>query len=73
MEPARRVHIVKRDGKDESSEQPGDEAREAALGRFGTSAQDMVTLVDRVEEGLQMIRGFALGGGGDEYQGQLSP
>ena len=70
MEPARRVHIVERDGKDQAPKKRRDEAGKAASGCVGTPADDVVTFVDRLEEGPQVIRDIRLGSGGDQNQRQ---
>jgi hypothetical protein len=73
MEAAWRMHIVERNGEDQSPEESREEARKAASARVGTPANDMVTLVYCLEKWVQMIRGFNLRGGRDEHQRQAGP
>src|SRR5262245_88582 len=73
MEAAWRMHIVERNGEDQSPEESREEARKAASARIRTPANDMVTLVYCLEKWVQMIRGFNLRGGRDEHQWQAGP
>jgi hypothetical protein len=68
MDPAGRVHIVERDCKENSPEKPCDEVRKTTSGRFGAPSDDVITFVNRREQGPQVIRAIGLGGGCDQNQ-----
>jgi hypothetical protein len=73
MEPAGTVHVVEWDGKKQAPKKACDEARKTAPDRFGAPADDVITLVDRRDEGPHVIRHIGLDGGGDQDQRQAGP
>jgi hypothetical protein len=73
MEPAGRVHVIERDGEEQSPEEPCDEARNTASERFRAPADHVITILNPLEEGPQVISEIGLSGGGDENQRQKGP
>ncbi len=68
MEAARRVHVVHRYGEDELPRKPAEPAADAVEKPLPTRAHDVVALIDRLEQGVEMLSRPGLARGRHEHQ-----